>query len=212
MTPPHYRLGEEIANRITHGVGALLAIAGSVVLVVLAALRGTAWHIVGCAVFGGSLVVLHTASTLYHSIRHIRARSVLQVLDHSAIYFLIAGTYTPFMLVTLRGPWGWSLFGVVWGAAVAGISLGTALGRRLRILRVALYIIMGWVGVVALRPLVATLGVTGTGLVLAGGVAYTMGVAFYASKRLPYSHAIWHLFVLAGSALHYVAVLVYVVP
>jgi hemolysin III len=212
MTPPGYRLGEEIANSITHGVGALLAIAGSVVLVVLAALRGTAWHIVGCAVFGGSLVVLYTASMLYHSITHMRARSVLQILDHSAIYFLIAGTYTPFMLVTLRGPWGWSLFGVVWGAAVAGISLGTALGRRLRILRVALYIIMGWVGVVALRPLVATLGMTGMGLVLGGGVAYTTGVAFYASKRFPYSHAIWHLFVLAGSVLHYVAVLVYVVP
>jgi hemolysin III len=212
VAPPGYQLGEEIANSVTHGVGAVLAIAGSVVLVVMAALHGTVWHVVGCAVFGGTLVVLYTASTLYHSIPHARARSVLQVLDHTAIYLLIAGTYTPFMLVTLRGPWGWSLLGVVWAVAVAGISLHTtSLGRRMHILRVVLYIIMGWVGIVAFRPLVVTLGATGTGLVLAGGVAYTAGVAFYASKRR-YSHAIWHVFVLAGSALHYTAVLLYVVP
>jgi hemolysin III len=206
-----YTLGEEIANSITHGIGALLAIAGLVVLVVLAVLRGTAWHVVGCAVFGATLVVLYTSSTLYHAISHTRARAVLQVLDHTAIYLLIAGTYTPFMLVTLRGPWGWSLFGIVWAVAVTGIALRAVLGRRLPILRVALYIVVGWVGIVAFRPLVASVGLGGVLLVVGGGLAYTLGVVFYAQKRLPYSHAVWHLFVLAGSTLHFFAVLLYVV-
>jgi hemolysin III len=206
-----YTLGEEIANSITHGIGALLAIAGLVVLVVLAVLRGTAWHVVGCAVFGATLVVLYTSSTLYHAISHTRARAVLQVLDHTAIYLLIAGTYTPFMLVTLRGPWGWSLFGIVWAVAVTGIALRAVLGRRLPILRVALYIVVGWVGIVAFRPLVASVGPGGVLLVVGGGLAYTLGVVFYAQKRLPYSHAVWHLFVLAGSTLHFFAVLLYVV-
>jgi hemolysin III len=212
VAPSEYSLGEETANSVTHGVGALLAVAGLVVLVVLAALHGTVWHVVGCAVFGGTLVILYTVSTLYHSITHARVRSVLQVLDHTAIYLLIAGTYTPFMLVTLRGPWGWSLLAVVWAAAITGISLRAALGRRMRILRVVLYIIMGWVGIVAFQPLVARLGMAGVMFVLAGGLAYTLGLAFYASKRLPYAHAIWHTFVLAGSVLHFVAVLVYVLP
>ncbi len=212
MPPPGYRLGEEIANSVTHGVGAVLAVAGLVVLIVLAASRGTAWHVVGCSVFGGTLVVLYTASTLYHSITHTRARAVLRVLDHSAIYLLIAGTYTPFMLVTLRGPWGWSLLAVVWAACVAGISLRAALGPRMRVLRVALYVIMGWVAVVAFQPLLHGLGLSGVLLVLAGGLAYTLGIVFYASKRLPYAHAVWHVFVLAGSAVHYTAVVVYVLP
>ncbi len=212
MPPPGYRLGEEIANSITHGIGALLAVAGLIVLIVLAASRGTAWHVVGCAVFGGTLVALYTASTLYHSITHGAAKAVLQVLDHSAIYLLIAGTYTPFMLVTLRGRWGWSLLAIVWAACIAGISLRAALGRRMRVLRVALYVVMGWVAIVAFQPLLHGLGMRGVLLVLAGGLAYTLGIVFYAWKRLPYAHAVWHLFVLAGSAVHYAAVVACVLP
>jgi len=206
------RPGEEIANSVTHGVGALLAFAGFVVLVVLAVRHGTAWHVVGCSIFGGTLLVLYTASTLYHSINHDRARPVLHVLDHSAIYLLIAGTYTPFMLVTLRGPWGWSLLAVVWAACVAGISLRAALGHRMRILHTALYVAMGWVGIVAFRPMLHGLGVNGLLFVVAGGLTYTIGLVFYGSQRLPYAHAVWHVFVLAGSALHYVAVVAYVLP
>jgi hemolysin III len=212
MTAGSTRPREQVANSVTHAAGALLAIAGLVVLVTAAALHGSARHVVGCAVFGGALVALYTASTLYHSIPHPRVRPVLQVVDHSAIYVLIAGTYTPFTLVTLRGPWGWSLFGVVWGAALAGIALRATVGRRAQVLRVLLYIVMGWVGLVAFRPLVATLAPAGVALVVGGGVVYTLGVAFYATDRRAYHHAIWHLFVLAGSVLHFLAVLIYVIP
>ena len=203
---------EELANSITHGVGAALGVAALAVLVTLAALRGTAAHVVGCAVFGGTLVLLYTASTLYHSIPHVKAKRVLQVLDHAAIYLLIAGTYTPFMLVTLRGARGWVLLAVVWAAAAAGIALCSTVGRRAHVVTVVLYILMGWIAVVVFRPLVESLGVRGMALLVGGGLAYTSGVAFYAWRRLPYHHAIWHVFVLAGSALHVVAVLRHVIP
>jgi len=205
-------MGEEIANSITHGIGAALAVAALAVLVTLASLHGTVAHVVGCAVFGGTLVLLYTASTLYHSITHSKAKRVLQVLDHSAIYLLIAGTYTPFMLVTLRGARGWALLAVVWAAAAAGITLCSTVGRRAHVISVALYIVMGWIAIVVFRPLVASLGLHGTSLVVGGGLAYTSGVVFYAWRRLPYHHAIWHLFVLAGSALHVAAVLRHVIP
>jgi hemolysin III len=205
-------MGEEIANSITHGIGAGLSVAALVILVTLAALHGTAAHVVGCAVFGAALVVLYLASTLYHAIPHARAKRVLQVLDHSAIYLLIAGTYTPFMLVTLRGTRGWVLLGVVWTAAAAGIALCSTVGRRAHVISVVLYIVMGWIAIVVFRPLTASLGVQGMALVAGGGLVYTSGVIFYAWRRLPYHHAIWHLFVIAGSALHVVAVLRYVIP
>ncbi|RPJ83234.1 MAG: hemolysin III family protein [Acidobacteria bacterium] len=189
-----------------------MALTALVVLVVQAALRGTAWHVIGSAVFGSSLVILYTASTLYHSIGHARAQRFLQGFDHTAIYLLIAGTYTPFALVTLRGPWGWTLLGIVWGAAAIGIGLRAAVGRRMHVVQVALYLLMGWVGIVAFRALVSALGPSGVILVLAGGFAYTAGIAFYASRRVPYAHAIWHLFVMAGSTCHFWAVFSYVLP
>ena len=203
---------EEIANSVTHGLGAGLAIGALALLVTLAAIHGTAAHVVGCAAFGGTLVVLYTASTLYHSITHAGAKRVLQVLDHSAIYLLIAGTYTPFMLVSLRGPRGWFLLAVVWSAAAAGIVLCSTVGRRAHAISVVLYILMGWIAVVVFRPLAASLGPWGMALVVGGGLFYTVGVAFYAWRRLPYHHAIWHLFVLAGSGLHVAAVLRHVIP
>jgi hemolysin III len=205
-------MGEEIANSITHGIGAALSIAALAILVTLAALHGSAAHVVGCAVFGGTLVLLYTASTVYHAITHERAKRVLQVLDHSAIYLLIAGTYTPFMLVTLRGPRGWVLLSIVWAAAATGIVLCSTVGRRAHAVSVVLYILMGWIAVVVLRPLTSSLGVEGMSLLAGGGLAYTAGVAFYAWRRLPYHHAIWHLFVLAGSGLHVAAVLRHVIP
>jgi hemolysin III len=203
--------GEEIANTVTHGVGALLAIAGVAVLVTLAAQRGTARHVVACSIFGATLVLLYLASTLYHAIPAPRAKRVFQTLDHGGILFLIAGTYTPFTLVTLRGPWGWTLFGIVWGLAVLGILFEVFLPQR-RVLAVGLYLVMGWVVVIALRPLVAAIAPGGLTLLVAGGLAYTVGVAFYAWRRLPYHHALWHGFVLAGSTAHFFAVLRYVIP
>jgi len=207
-----YSLGEEIANSITHGIGALLAIVGLGVLTAFAATRGDAWHVVACSVFGGTLIFSYLASTLYHGIQHATAKQVFRALDHAAIFLLIAGTYTPFTLVSLRGPWGWSLFGVVWGFALLGIVCETTFARRLAILRVAAYIAMGWVVLVAVKPLMASLDPGGLRLLVLGGLAYTGGVVFYAWKKLPYSHAIWHLFVLAGSALHFFAILWYVIP
>lgn len=211
---PVYTRGEEIAHSVTHGVGILLSIAGLAVLVAFAALHGDAWHIVGCSVFGATLVLAYTASTMYHAIPATlqRAKRVLRVLDHAAIYLLIAGTYTPFTLVNLRGPWGWTLFGVVWGLAVAGVVFKATLIGRLRVLSVAFYVVMGWLILLAARPLGQSVALGGIVLLLAGGVAYTAGVAFYACGRLRYSHAIWHGFVLVGSALHFFAVLFYVVP
>lgn len=201
--------GEAIANSLTHGVGALLAVAGLVVLAVAAGRRGSVAALVGCVVFGASLVLLYTSSTLYHALGHVheRARTVLRALDHSAIFLLIAGTYTPFTLVSLRGRWGWSLFAVVWSLAVAGIALRLALRRRPTALFVSLYLAMGWCVVVAVRPLVAAVPPAGVALLVAGGLAYSVGVVFYLWRSLPYHHAIWHAFVLAGSGLHYAAVL-----
>jgi hemolysin III len=207
---PRQSRREEAANCLTHGLGTVLAIAGLAVLAVAASRHGTAATIVGCVLFGAPLVFLYAVSTLYHAVPHGRAKAVLRVLDHSAIFLLIAGTYTPFTLVSLRGPWGWSLFGVVWGIAVAGIVLRLTLRRRPTALFVGLYLAMGWCVVVAAKPLLAAVAPGGIALLAAGGLAYSGGVAFYLWKRLPYHHAIWHAFVLAGSAFHYAAVLRYV--
>ena len=207
-----YSVGEEIANSITHGIGALLSIGGLAVLVGFASLRGDAWHITSCSIFGSTLILLYVASTLYHSIPLPNIKGVLRTIDHSAIYLLIAGTYTPFMLVNLRGPWGWSLFGIIWGIALAGILLKTTtFGRRPRV-SLSLYLAMSWIVIIALKPMLAVLDKGGLELLLFGGLAYTGGVVFYAWKKLPYSHAIWHLFVMAGSCLHFFAILFYVIP
>ncbi|MFQ5890571.1 MAG: hemolysin III family protein [Gemmatimonadota bacterium] len=207
-----YSPGEEIANSVIHGVGGLLAIGGLAVLTAFATVNGTAWHIVGCSVFGATLILLYGASTLYHSIQHPRAKTVLMAVDHSAIFLLIAGTYTPFSLVSLRGPWGWSLFGVIWGLAILGIVLDVTILRGRGVVRTALYVAMGWAIVVAAKPMLAAVAPGGLVLLLVGGVAYTAGIGFYAWRRLPYHHAVWHLFVLVGSGLHFFAILFYVIP
>jgi hemolysin III len=204
--------GEEIANSITHGIGIVMAIAGLGVLTASAGIHGNAWHMVGVSVFGGMLILMYTASTLYHSVRNPRAKTILQVLDHCAIFLLIAGTYTPFTLVTLRGPWGWSLFGVIWGLAVLGIVFELTPLRRYRAVSMGLYLAMGWALVAAIKPMVAGIAPGGLMLLLAGGLSYTAGISFYVLRKLRYHHAIWHLFVLAGSTLHFFAVLFYVIP
>ena len=197
-------LGEEIANSITHGVGAALSVAG-LVMVVAAALHRTAGHVLACAIYGGSLVLLYLCSTLYHALTNPRAKRVFRVLDHASIYILIAGTYTPVTLVVLRGAWGWTLFGVIWALAVAGVVFKCFFTGRLNFLSTAIYVLMGWLAVVAIRPLLAALSWTGFLWLAAGGIAYPSGVLFFAS-RWKYSHTVWHLFVLAGSICHFVAV------
>ncbi len=209
---PRYSPGEEIANSVTHGLGIVLAIAGLAVLTAFAARYGTALHVTACAIFGAALIVCYTTSTLYHSIQIERVKQVLRTLDHSAIFLLIAGTYTPFMLVNLRGPWGWSVLAAIWTLAITGIVLRLVLRGRLHGLVVALYLAMGWAVVVAIGPMLEHVATGGLALLAAGGVAYTVGVPFYKWRRLPYHHAIWHGFVLAGSALHFFAVLFYVIP
>ncbi len=197
-------------NAVTHLVGAVLALAGSVVLIVLAALGGDPWKVVSVSIYGATLVLLYSFSTLYHSLRG-PAKMVLRKLDHHSIYLLIAGSYTPFCLVTLRGAWGWSLLGVVWGLAVLGTLQELRPNRGARILSVVIYLVMGWVALVALVPLLRALGPAGFAWVAAGGLFYTIGIVFFVlDTRLTHGHGIWHLFVIAGSATHYFAILNYV--
>ncbi|NNJ09514.1 hemolysin III family protein [Chloroflexales bacterium ZM16-3] len=208
---PRYSLGEIIANAITHGIGTALSIAGLAVLVAFASRNGDAWYIVSVSIYGATLIFLYLFSTLYHSIQGPRANKVLRVFDHAAIFLLIAGTYTPFTLVTLRGPLGWTLFGIVWGLALFGVAFQTTLLRRHVAISLALYIGMGWAVVLAIRPMMEALPLPGIILLASGGLAYTLGVIFYVWRRLPYHHAIWHLFVMAGSILHFFAILLYVI-
>jgi hemolysin III len=209
---PRYSLREDFANSITHGAGIILSIVGMCVLIALASIYGNAWHVVSCTIYGSTLVFLYTASTLYHSIQLDKAKSVFRVLDHATIFLLIAGTYTPFTLVNLRGPWGWSLFGVIWGLAVIGILFQTTMLRKGAMVSVAFYVAMGWVVLVAIKPMLSFVDTGGLVLLLLGGVAYTLGVVFYAWRQMPYNHAVWHVFVLAGSAFHFFAILLYVIP
>ena len=203
---------EELINSITHGAGLALSIAGLAVLVTLAALKGTAWHIVSCSVYGATLVLLYTASTLYHSVRSPRLKRFFRIIDHAPIYLLIAGTYTPFMLVNLRGGWGWTLFGLVWGLAVVGIVFKVFFVNRFAIASTVVYLLMGWLVVIAIKPLLMLVPGGGILWLLAGGLAYTLGVVFFAWEKMPYNHAVWHVFVLTGSVCHYFAVLFYVLP
>ena len=212
MSDHTYSPGEELANRLSHGLGAIFAVAGLVLLVCYSSLYGDVWHVVSTAIFGVTLVLLYCSSTFYHSVRDVRIRRLGQKLDHAAIYLLIAGTYTPFVLVTLRGPWGWSLFGVIWGLALVGVVLKFWFAGRFDVISTMVYIAMGWLVVVALKPMIAVLPRGGLVLLFAGGLCYTGGAAFYLWRRLPFNHAIWHLFVLAGSACHWAAIFCYVVP
>jgi hemolysin III len=199
--------GEEIANAITHGIGALLAVAALVFLVVLAALKGSVWHVVSFAIFGATLVLLYFASTLYHSLTHVRAKNLFHKFDHISIYLLIAGTYTPFCLTALRGWLGWSVFGVVWACAVAGaVVKSISVGTRVR-LSTILYVLMGWMILIAVRPLYLALSPAGFYLLIAGGISYTVGTIFFIRNQVKYNHSVWHLFVLGGSVLHFFSVL-----
>jgi hemolysin III len=204
--------GEELANALSHGAGFILAVAAIPVLVVNALRHGSAADVVGGAVFGATMALLYLASTAYHLVPADRkAKAWLRRLDHSAIYLLIAGTYTPFTLGVLGGPWGWSLFGVVWGLAAAGVALKLAAGVRWPRISTFVYVAMGWLVLIAIRPLLEHVPATGIALLVAGGVAYTAGVAFYAAPRMRFAHLVWHLFVLAGTTLHFFAVLGYAV-
>lgn len=207
-----YSVREEIAHSAIHGLGIVLSVAGLVALVLVARRTGDPWHVMACSVYGASLILLYLASTLYHSVPSARAKRVLRILDHSAIYLLIAGTYTPFTLISLRGGWGWTLFGLVWGMAVLGIALKIAAIGRFRWLSMVLYLGMGWLVVIALEPLLLAVSRGGVRLLFLGGLSYTLGTVFYGWRRLPYHHAVWHAFVLAGSVLHFFAVLLYVAP
>ena len=212
LASPPQRPGEEIASAVIHGLGLVLAVGGLGVLTAFSGTRGTPWHMTACSIYGATLILLFAASTLYHAVTHARAKAVLRVLDHAAIYLLIAGTYTPFTLVNLRGPWGWSLFGAVWGLALAGILLQTRLLQVPRRWSLLIYLLIGWAVLAAIMPLLRMVAPGGLLLLGAGGLAYTLGSVFYAWKGLRWGHPIWHVFVLAGSGLHYFAILFYVIP
>jgi hemolysin III len=197
-------------NSITHLIGAVAAAAGLVALVVLTARQGDPWRIVSFSIYGTTLLLLYTFSTLYHSL-HGKAKRIFRILDHNSIYLLIAGTYTPFTLVTIRGAWGWSLFGVIWGLAAIGIVLDSLPNIKSRIIQIIIYLVMGWSCVVAIKPLLEVLPANGFYWLLAGGLFYTVGVIFYVlDKKVKHFHGVWHLFVLAGSISHYVTIFFYV--
>jgi hemolysin III len=205
--------GEELANSLTHGLGVVLTLVVGPVLIIAAMRSGDRWRVASASIYAATVLLLYTSSTLYHALRGSRAKTVFQRIDHAAIYLLIAGTYTPFTLITLRGPWGWSLFGVIWALAIAGIALKGTFGNRLPALSTAVYLAMGWAVIVALRPLTMHVGPKGILWLAAGGAFYTGGVIFYVrDERHRYSHAVWHLFVLAGSIAHFCAIFWYALP
>jgi len=211
-TTSRYSPVEEIANSVTHAFGVVLSVTALVSLAVLAGRSGDAWRTVSLVIYGLTLVILYTSSVLYHSFQGPRAKRVFRYLDHAAIYLLIAGTYTPFTLVTLRGGWGWTLFGLVWGSATLGLIMTVSGFARSRVLASLIYIGMGWLVVVAIRPLLEAIPSGGMAWLVAGGLFYTSGVLFYVWKGLPFHHAIWHLFVLAGSVCHFLVIYRYVLP
>ncbi len=206
----YYEWKEEMLNVATHGLGVALSIAALVLLVVYASLDGDAWHVVSFSIYGASLLFLYLASTTFHLSRRLKLRQWLNVADHAAIFLLIAGTYTPYSLVTLRGPWGWSIFGVVWGLAIAGMLLKIFYTGRFNLLSTLIYVLLGWFILIAISPLVNALPTGGLLWLLAGGISYTVGSLFFLFNRIPYNHAIFHLFVLAGSVCHFVSVFWYI--
>jgi len=198
---------EEIFNTITHGIGTLLSIAGLVILTVFAALRGSAWHVASFTIFGSSLVILYLSSTLYHSFTKKNIKNIFARFDHSAIFFLIAGTYTPFVLTTIRGPLGWTLFGLIWGIAILGIVIRSIYLTRYRKLMVWIYLAMGWMFLIAIVPIIKNLPASSIAFLFIGGGCYSAGIIFYIWRQLKYAHGIWHLFVMAGSIMHFFSVL-----
>ena len=209
---PHYSRGEEIANAVTHGIGVLLSVAALSILIVFSALFGNGWHLASAIVYGIALLLLYSASTLYHSIQAPAVKKVLRVIDHSSIYLLIGGTYTPFTLVTLSDAGGIVLFGVVWGIAALGIVIEAFWIHRPKWVSLLGYVAMGWLIILKINPLIDKLGTTGLWLLIAGGITYTVGTIFYVMKKIPYMHAIWHVFVLGGSIVHFLAIKLYVLP
>lgn len=203
---------EEIANAVTHGIGALLSVAALVLLIVFSSIKGTAWHVVSFTIYGASMLLLYLCSTLVHSFKEGKVKDLFEFLDHSSIYIFIAGTYTPFLLVALRGPLGWGLFGTVWGIALLGVVFKAFFVKRFLFLSTVFYVIMGWLIVIAWGPLTAAVPSQGIVLLVTGGVLYTLGTVFYVWRGFPYHHAIWHLFVLGGSVTHFFAILLYLLP
>ncbi len=201
---------EEKLNAITHGFGTVLALIGLCSLVIAAYWHGSIWHLVSFSIYGGSLVLLYLASTLYHSFKNEKLKYIFKIIDHSAIYLLIAGTYTPFTLVLLKGILGWTVFGVIWGLALIGVVFQVFFVKRFKVLSSICYLIMGWAITIFIKPLVAALPIAGIVWLFAGGLLYTVGSLFYLSRRIPYNHAVWHLFVLAGSIAHFITVFRYV--
>lgn len=208
----HYSPNEELLHTISHGIGILLSIAGLTVLVAFASLNGNVWHVVSSSIYGATLILMYSASTLYHGISHLRIKSILQQLDHAAIYLLIAGTYTPFLLVNLRHDWGWTLFTVIWSIAVVGVIFELTGYKPFKKISLGLYLGMGWLIVLAINPMLQHVSVGGLVLLLLGGLAYSVGAYFYAKESMRYHHVIWHLFVLLGSILHYFSILFFVIP
>ena len=205
-----YSRREEVANAITHGFGAALSAAALVLLIVFASFEGSAWRLVSFTLFGATTLLLYTSSTLVHSFREGKVKDLFEIFDHSSIYLFIAGTYTPFLLVTLRGPLGWTLFGIIWGLAVSGVVFKAFFTKRFLYLSTLFYIFMGWIIVFAWHPLQMLLEPAGLILLVAGGVFYTIGTVFYVWRSFPYHHAVWHVFVIAGSVSHFFAILLYV--
>lgn len=206
-----YSLGEEIFNAVSHGTGGLLAIAGTVVLIVLCAVYSDAWAVVSSCIYGASLIILYTMSTLYHAISNERAKRFFRIMDHNTIFFLIAGTYTPFTLVSLRGKIGWVLFFVVWIAAAVGIALNSVDLEKYRKPSIVCYVAMGWVIIFAIKPMLEAVPKNSLVFLLVGGILYTVGIIFYAMKKLKYFHSVWHLFTVAGSVFHYFSVMLAIV-
>lgn len=207
-----YEPKEEVANAITHGIGALLSLAGLVLLIVFASIKGTAWHVVSFTVYGVSMLLLYSCSTLVHSFKEGKVKDLFEIFDHSSIYIYIAGTYTPFMLIAARGPLGWTLFGIVWGIAIVGVVFKAFFVKRFLFMSTIFYLIMGWLIVFAWGPLSASIPTPGITLLVIGGILYSIGTIFYVWRGFPYHHAIWHLFVLAASIVHFFAILLYLLP
>lgn len=207
-----YSRKEEVANAITHGIGAVLSVVALVILIVFASLQGTVWHVVSFSIYGTTMLLLYFNSTLVHSLKEGRAKDLFEFFDHSSIYLYIAGSYTPFLLVAIRGTLGWSLFGIIWGVAIFGVLFKAYFVKRFLFMSTIFYIAMGWLIVIAWNPLSAVVAHGGMTLLMTGGILYTLGTVFYVWRGFPYHHAIWHLFVLAGSAIHFCAVLIYILP
>ncbi|AZK47823.1 PAQR family membrane homeostasis protein TrhA [Paenibacillus lentus] len=207
-----YPRREEIANAITHGIGTVLSVAALVLLIVFSSLKGTAWHVVSFTIYGVSMLLLYVCSTLVHSFKEGKVKDLFEFFDHSSIYLYIAGTYTPFLLVAIRSPLGWSLFGVIWGIALLGVLFKAFFVKRFLFMSTFFYLIMGWLIVIAWGPLTAAVPFQGMALLVTGGILYSLGTVFYVWRAFPYHHAIWHLFVLGGSVAHFFAILLYLLP